>query len=497
MADSRLINRRLGALAGITLAGFVLIVGQLWNLQVLEGPRLAELSDRNRIRVRPVAAARGMLYDRSGLPLVEARPAFTVSVVPRDVEDRDAVLARLSILLRVPFGELQATLGEVAADSAWPVRIRRGLSFEEAIRVEERRPELPGVVVEVEPRRAYPSGRLAAHLLGYVREVGREQLRDGRYRPGDLAGQSGLERMLDEFLRGRDGSEHVEVDALGRSIRVVRREEPRPGGGVVTALDRRIQDVAERALGDRPGAVVVMDPRNGDLLAMVSSPAFDPARFAASLAREEWLRVVRDPGHPLLNRTFQSEYAPGSIFKLVVAAAALQEGLITPGDKLPCPPSLEIGRRTMRNWKDDDLGPIDLRWAITVSCNTFFYRLGLQVGIERISRYAEGFGFGSPTGIALAAEKGGLVPRRDLAREMIGRPWLPGDTANVSIGQGLVLVTLQVARFMAAIANGGIVWRPRLVLRIDADGEPLLFPPEMAGRIELSAAVLTVLRQSL
>jgi penicillin-binding protein 2 len=440
-----------------------------------------------------------MLYDRHGVPLVEARPSFVLSIVPRELTDRDAVLARLSILLKRPLAELQAALDGVTADSGWPVRIRRNLSFEDVARIEEWRLELPGVVMEIEPRRGYVSGRFAAHLLGYVREASRGQVREGRYRPGELVGQSGLEQLLDEFLRGRDGGEYVEVDTAGRLVRPIRREEPRAGANVVSTIDRRIQQAAEQALGDAPGAVVVMDVRNGDVRAMVSSPAFDLARFAGPLDREEWLRLVRDPAHPLLNRAFQSEYPPGSIFKLVVAAAALQEGVITPFDRLPCPPSVDIGNRTFRNWKDEDLGPIDLHRAVVTSCNTFFYRLGLRVGIERTARYAEAFGFSRMTGIALSGEKSGTIPRVERGRGPFGRPWRPGDTANASIGQGAVLVTpLQVARFMAALANGGALWRPRLVQRLDpAGGETLRFQPELAGRVNVSPAILGLLRQSL
>ena len=488
--------RRLRTLSVITVAAFLVLIGQLWYLQVLEGSRLGELADRNRTRVRPLAASRGIVSDRNGVPLVDVRPTFAVTVVPRELEDRQTVLARLSILLKIPYAELDRALDAAPPDSPWPVRVRRGLTFEEVIPLEERRAELPGVMVEVEPRRAYPAGRLAAHLLGYVREASPEQLREGSYRPGDLAGQSGIERMLDEFLRGRDGGEEVEVDAAGRPLRVLERRAPQPGADVTTTLDRRVQEAAERALGDAAGAVVVMDPRNGDLLAMASTPAFDPARFSEPITRDEWLRLVRDPQHPFLNRGLQA-YAPGSVFKLVVAAAALQEGLITPSDKLPCPASMQIGNRTLRNWKREDQGPIDLERAIATSCNTFFAHLGLRVGIDRIARYARAFGFGQPTGIILGDERAGLVPTP--TRGSVTRTWSPGDTANMAIGQGRVLVTpLQVARFMSALANGGILWRPRLIQHVgDARETVLSVLPEATGHVTLSPAVLAVLRRSL
>ena len=492
-------RRRLFGVTLVTVAGFLVVLGQLWYLQALEGYRLRDLSERNRIRVRPVAAPRGIMYDRNGLPLVDNRPAFTLSVIPRELEDREAVLARLSILLHIPVTELLDAVSQVPRDSFGPVRVRRGLTLEEVAKVEERRLELPGVVVEVEPQRVYPSSIFAAHLLGYVREVSDEQLRQGRYRRGDLVGQSGIERLLDDVLRGRDGGEQIEVDAMGRPVQVVRRQEPHPGAQVVTTLDRKIQTIAERALGDHAGAIVVLDPRNGDILAMVSRPAFALDQLTGTLDRETWLKLVQDPHHPLLNRAIQGQYAPGSVFKLVVAAAALQERVITPFDRLRCGPDFQLGQWVFKNWEDKDSGEIDLYHAIVRSCNTFFYQLGLKVGIESIARYAKAFGFGQPTTIPLPGEKFGFVPAPALRRER-GRSWHPGDTVTVSIGQGQLLATpLQIARYMGALANGGIFWAPRLIQRVESQNGELIdsAPPRVTGRVDLSPVVFAFLRQAL
>ena len=347
-ADRRDVGRqRVMVLAAAVLVAFLVIVGQLWYLQVLEGGRFLDASDKNRIRIRPVAAPRGILYDRHGVPLVDNRPAFTLSLIPRelprDEQDRDAVLGRVAALLQIPFQELSEAVARVPADSFLPVRVRRGLSLEDMARIEEWKLELPGVIVEVEPQRTYPSSRFAAHLLGYVREASDEQLRQGRYRRGDMVGQSGLERLLDEYLRGRDGGQRIEVDALGRPVRLIQHTEPNPGAQVVTTVDRRIQEAAEQAMEGRPGAVVVMDPRNGDVLAMVSTPAFDIDQFTGTIDRAAWQRIVQDPDHPLLNRVIQSQYAPGSIFKVVVAAAGLQEGTLTPGDRVHCDGEFRLG----------------------------------------------------------------------------------------------------------------------------------------------------------
>jgi penicillin-binding protein 2 len=484
----------------VAMAGFVGLVGQLWYLQALEGGRLQEMSEKNRIRIRPVAAPRGILFDRNGLPLVDNRPAFTLSLIPREIEDRDTVLARLSVLLRIPLPELQDALDRVPADSLRPQRIRRGLTMEDVTRIEERRLELPGVVVEVEPQRVYPTSTFAAHLLGYVREVSEEHLKDGRYRRGDMIGQSGLERLLDEYLRGRDGGEQIEVDALGRPVRIMRREEPDPGAQVITTVDRRIQEAAERAMSGRAGAVVVMDPRNGDVLALTSSPAFALDQFTGNLERDEWLRLVRDPLTPLMNRALQSQYAPGSVFKIVVAAAGLQEGSLVPMDRTYCNGRFHLGGWTFKDWKEGGHGHVDLRRALIQSCNIFFYQAGLKVGPEAVLRYARAFGLGAVPGTDLGGEKPGVVPMVRPARSRQGRGWHGGDTVNIAIGQGRLLVTpMQIARMMGAVANGGILWKPRLVQRVErADGTvAYASSSKMTGQVNLSPAVWAFLRHAL
>ena len=494
-------SRRVLALAVVATIGFAGLLGQLWYLQALEGVRLQEMSEKNRIRIRPVAAPRGILFDRNGLPLVDNRPAFTLSFIPREMEDRDSVLARLSVLLKVPLAELRESLDRVPPDSFRPVRVRRGLSLEEVTEVEERKLELPGVVVEVEPERVYPTSTFAAHLLGYVREVNEDQVKQGRYRRGDMIGQSGLERLLDEFLRGRDGGERIEVDALGRPVRMVRRVEPDPGAQVITSVDRRIQEVAERAMEGRAGAVVVMDPRNGDVLAMTSSPAFALDRLTGNLDREDWRRLVSDPMTPLMNRALQSQYAPGSVFKIIVAAAGLQEGSLTPMDGTYCNGQFHLGAWTFKDWKEGGHGHVDLRSALVHSCNIFFYQAGLKVGPEAIVRYARAFGLGGPTGTDLGAEKPGLIPAVDWKRHRDGPPaWQAGDTINISIGQGRTLVTpMQVARMMSAVANGGILWKPRLVQRIERADGTLAYSAssKMTGHVELSPVVWAFLKGAL
>ena len=403
---------RLRLLATALGIGFLVVGAQLANLQILSGERLAALSDRNRLRLRPIAAPRGILFDRTGLPLVDNRPAFTLVLVPRDAPDLPAVVERLARLLAVPESELRDRLARVSADSPWPVRLARGLTLDEVARIEEWRLDLPGVTVEVEPQRAYPGVRFAAHLLGYVREASDQDLGRTNARRGDLVGQTGLERLHDEHLRGRDGGEQVEVDAYGRLIRVLDRQEPLPGAYMWTTIDRRIQQAAEDALGARAGAIVVMDPRNGDVLAMASHPAYPVEQFSRPLDRETWLALVQDPARPLLNRAVQGIYPPGSLFKIIVAAAGLQAQVITPFDRLSCPRQWMFGGRPYHNWEDHDRGALTVHEALQFSCNTFFYQLGLKLGPEKIVQMAEAFGLGRVTDSGLTESGRGWSHRR-------------------------------------------------------------------------------------
>jgi penicillin-binding protein 2 len=496
-------QRRVAVMAAVVGVAFLVIMTQLWYLQVISGDYFREASDKNRIRIRPIAAQRGILYDRQHRPLVDNRPAFTLSLIPRELDEagdrRSAVLGRVSTLLRIPYRELTEAVSRTHGDATAPVRVRRGLTLEDVAKIEEWKLELPGVIVEVEPQRVYPTGRFAAHLLGYVREVSDEQLRQGLYRRGDMVGQTGLERLLDDYLRGQDGGESVEVDALGRHLGVLRRAEPTPGAEVVTTVDRRVQEAAEQAMAGHAGAVVVMDPRNGDVLAMVSTPAFDIDRFTGTIDRAEWQAVVKDPAHPLLNRTIQTQYAPGSVFKIIVAAAGLQEGTLTPMDRVHCTGAFHLGGVTFKDWKKEGHGSVDLLRAVNQSCNIYFYQYGLRIGGSAITRYAAMFGLGRPTGVAVGSEKSGLIPHPRSARGRKGPVWHAGDTVNMSIGQGALLVTpMQVARFMAAVANGGVLWRPRLVQRVER-GQDVVWSDrgEVTGYVQLSPMVWAFLRQSL
>ncbi|MBN1613531.1 MAG: penicillin-binding protein 2, partial [Deltaproteobacteria bacterium] len=362
--------------------------------------------------------------------------------------------------------------------------------------------ELPGITVEVVPVRKYFYGESLAQVIGYIGEISPEELEGDRsgYFAGDLVGKYGIEKYLDPYLRGINGAEQVEVNVVGKEIRVIGRIEPVAGYNVVLTIDSRLQQIAADALGDRAGAVAVMDPRDGSILALASSPSFDPNLFNGRISFDDWDRISKDPRHPMQNRTVTGLYPPGSTYKLVVAAAALQEGLINPESRILCRGTFDLGNRTFRCWQKKGHGMVHLHRAIVESCDVYFYSLGKRIGVDKLAWYARKFGFGAPTGIDLPRERSGLIPTKAWKLEKYKEPWQMGETISIAIGQGFNLVTpLQLVNAYAALANGGTLWRPRLVQQIETqDGRVLrAFEPEPKGRLPLSKENMELLRYGL
>ncbi|MDR7435053.1 MAG: penicillin-binding protein 2 [Armatimonadota bacterium] len=469
-------QRRLTILRMAILLLFLVLVGRLWQLQVLRGEEFLRLSEENRIRSYPVTAPRGLIYDRQGKPLLSNRPSFTVSVLPMEVQSSQE-FALLGRLLGMDPSEIA---GKVQAAIRYrpfePVRIARDVSLEVVTKIEERRLELPGILIQAEPVRHYLYGKLAAHVLGYLGEISEEELkvRKGQgYSMGDLIGKTGIERMYDRLLRGTNGRLQVEVDAMGRPLRVLGSTPPTPGNSLVLSLDVNLQRAAEEALGDRKGAIVAMDPKSGEILALVSHPAFDPNLFAVGISAQEWKRIMTDPGLPLLNRAVDMTYEPGSVFKIVTALAAVDAGVATERTTINCPGFLRLGKWVFKDWKAH--GRVNFIEGVAQSCNVMFWILGRQVGPERLAEYARRLGMGRPTGIDLPSEAKGLIPDPAWKEQEKGELWYPGETLNMAIGQGYVQVSpLQVARAISAIANGGFLPRPHLLRSVLApDGSVL------------------------
>jgi penicillin-binding protein 2 len=482
--------------------GCLVLLLRLWYLQILEGDHYFTLSTNNRLRVRVVEAPRGFILDRHGEVMVENRPTFDLYATPEDVKNPSELAATLADILKVPAGEIEARLAEGRGRAHQPLLLRKDLDEPMMVAVEERRLDLPGVNLRIRPIRAYPSTGMAANLLGYVSEVNQAQLQLEEYkdfRPGENLGQSGVERRFDAFIRGVDGGEQIEVDARGRALRLVSRDDPRSGSNVFLTVDRKIQEAAEMAMAGKKGTVVAMNPTTGEILAMVSRPSYDPNLFAQRISGEEWQRIATDASHPLQNRAFQAQYPPGSIFKLMVAIAGLESGALTPETRFNCPGQFYLGNVKFDDWKKGGHGSLDLRGAIVNSCNVYFYQAGLRTGIDEIVRVSRAFGLGEPPGLGLGDEAKGSLPNPHLK----GRgqpPWTAGNTVVSSIGQGLVVTSpMQLLAMVSAIANGGTIYRPWVVKRIVSLSGDVLeeYEPEAVRRVDVKPETLAFIRQAM
>jgi penicillin-binding protein 2 len=436
---------------------FLVLSLRLWQLQVLDGDRYNRLSEENRLRIIRTAAPRGIIYDRNGVALVENVPTFSASIIPENLTDIDT--GRLSSLLGLRRADLEEKLKRRDASPFVPIKLRQGLTYQEVARVEASRSAFPGLSVETEVGRHYAYGKIGAHVIGYLGKPTVNQLGDGGARsvPPDLPlGQWGVEALFDDTLRGSPGERVIEVDARGRELRVLQQRKPVRGEDVRLALE--------------------------------SFPSFDPNQFSAGLTPQQWRSLIEDRKHPMLNRAVQSQYPPGSTFKIVTAVAALEEGVISPDTKVFCTGGLAYGKWTFGCWRKGGHGMMDFHKAIVESCDVYFYEVGKRLGIERLYKYATAFGLGRETGLVLAKEKKGLVPTAEWKRDKRGLPWYLGDTFISSIGQGFVSATpIQMALMTAAVANGGTLYKPVLF-----GGEPV-----PTGKVTLRPETVTFIRGAL
>jgi penicillin-binding protein 2 len=363
--------------------------------------------------------------------------------------------------------------------------------------------ELPGVVVEVTPVRQYLNGEMTAQIIGFTGEISREELdHDGseHLTTGDIIGKFGIEKFLDSHVRGKNGAEQIEVNAAGKVVRSLGKIQSVPGGNVVLTIDSALQEVAWNAIGNRPGALAAMDPRNGAVLALVSSPSFDPNLFNSGISFGDWEKLANDRRHPMENRSISGQYPPGSTYKPVVAAAALEEGLITSETAFYCNGKFQMGDRTFRCWQEKGHGNVNLHRGIVESCDVYFYNLGKMLGVDKIAAYARAFGLGSPLGIDLTREKGGLIPTKQWKLDRLRESWQVGETISLSIGQGFNLVTpLQLVSVYATLANGGTLYRPRLVKQLESsDGLVVkVYGQEKMNTLPVSARNIQIINQAL
>jgi penicillin-binding protein 2 len=463
---------------GALLLLFLVMVYRFFQVQILDRDKFVERSDQNRIRQMIVPPPRGHVFDAKERLIVDNRAHFSVSIVPYEVRKAGNIIPEFFAKnLKKNQSDLEKKI-ERAGHGFKPVKLISQINFSELAIIEEQKLDLPGVVIGTEPRRFYPDGVGAAHLLGNIGEVTERQLEnldEERYQSGDIIGKDGLELFYEEELRGEKGIQYRLVDALGREIQSlnldVQDQAPVPGNDLFLSLDLDYQKIAEDMLGDRQGSVVFIDTRNGEVLVQVSKPDYDPNFFSREFTVDEWAELRDHPGKSLINRPIAGTYPAGSTFKPVAVLAGLNENIVTPEYRRPCSGAFVLGRSVFHCFRGTVHGVLDMRQAIERSCNVYFYRLGLEIGFDAWTKYATMLGFGKPTGIDLPQEKGGIAPTDSIMEAMYGKNWTKGHMVNMVIGQGAVLVTpLQMARFSMMIGNAGTYYTPHLV-RAVRDGQ--------------------------
>ncbi len=500
---SEIFHHRLRWAGYLVLIAFGVMVLRLWSLQIVRGPEYRMKSEKNRIHLRDILPFRGMIFDRNGHLLVDNRPSYNLYVIPEEVQDPDSLVRSLEALIGCDPDSVRSRLtGAAGGRPFMPVLIRKDLSRESLALVETNLFNLPGVMIQVKPQRHYIFGETAAHVIGYLGEISESQLKTQGYpecRPGDLIGKSGVEAEWESYLHGSRGGEQVEVDAVGRRLKVISRKTPVPGMNVCLTIDKDLQALAEEGLEGGSGAVVAMDPRNGEILAMASAPAFDPNRFIGGIDTRTWRDMVSGGGYPLQNRAIAGQYPPGSVFKIAVALAGLEEGLVDPDEEVFCSGRYRLGSRSFRCWKRGGHGNVDFRRALKESCDVYFYKLGRRLGVDSISRYGRMLGLGRPTGVKLQGERAGLMPTSQWKLGRFGVPWQPGETVSLSIGQSFVLVTpIQMAAMVSAVFNGGILYQPKVVRWVGKEDDTVYsLKPSVRGRIQASPEHLDLIREAL
>ena len=467
---------RLKAAGALCATAYAIVVVGYWYHQVVRAEHYRQLAENNRLREREIQAPRGLVEDRRGRLLVENVPSYSLLIDRNQLRDRGASLAFAASVLGRPRADLEVRLASAGGSRFEPAVLMEDLDLEQVARFEAAAWEHPEFSVEVTQRRLYRHGAQTAHVLGYLGQVTQADLERaaGALRSGDLVGRNGLEEQYDQRLRGRDGSQVVVVDSRGRRIEQVRRVGALPGQRLRLSLDLELQQVAAEELADRAGVVVALDPRSGAVRALLSSPSFDPNRFARGLDSREWQELVEAPHDPLQNRAIYNAYSPGSVFKIVVAMAALERGVATPDTSVWCAGQKRYWERPRRCWKRVGHGRVDLHEALQFSCDIYFYEIGQALGVDAIAEWARRFGLGQTSGIDLSGERAGLVPSSEWSQRARRSPWYPGETISVSIGQGPLLVTpLQVAVMMAAVANGGYLVTPHLIEHTEPELRPI------------------------
>ena len=475
--DNRLPQTRLAVISYAIVGLMALLLLGFWKLQIIDSDRYSQMAERNRVRSIPIIAPRGSMLDREGRVLVDNYPSFSVLLLRDTPEQVEKLLPQIADGMGMTLDELKQEIeGSRAMPKFQPIVIKPEASPSDIAFIESHRVDIPVLEMLMVHRRRYPHGDMLANAVGYVGEVSAEQVEasDTGLKPGDIVGKTGLERQYNDTLMGTDGLRRVIVNSIGKEVGRLEQKDAIPGKPIQLTIDYDLQQVADTDMANKEGAVIAMDARTGEVLAMVSRPTFNPNDFAVRIPSAEWARLNTDPETPLLNRAIQAQLAPGSVFKIVMATAMLESKAIPASYTAYCPGYANFYGRTFHC--DHAHGIVDLHKGIVASCDVFFYNVGKLLGIDRIDKYATGLGLGRRTGIDLPGEEPGLVPSEDWVERVFHHKWYPGSTISVSIGQGAVMVTpIQLARMIAAVASGGTLIQPHL-LKNQTDLQPGYFP---------------------
>ena len=490
-------NRRVAMLAGGKFVLLSALVGRLYYLQVLQSDRYATLSDENRINIRLLPPPRGRILDRLGEALATNRLNYRIVLVSEQTPSIEMTLDALAALIPLSERDYQRVLREAERKRDFvPITVRENLSWAEVSSIEVHAPDLPGVMIDVGQTRYYPLGATAANITGYVAAVSEDELTGDPLLelPDSRIGKNGVEKIYDLALRGKAGNSHVEVNAYGRIIRELDRNEGQPGDDLMLTLDVGLQRYVAARLSNESAAAVVLDVNSGGVLALASSPSYDPNAFTKGISSAAWNELLQNPHKPLISKAIAGQYPPGSTFKMMVALAALESGIATPGHRVTCIGKTTLGDRDFHCWKRGGHGTLKMVEAIEQSCDVYFYDVALRCGVNRIAEMARRFGLGAATGVDLYGERPGLIPDRDWKLATYYVPWQKGETLVAGIGQGYVLATpLQLAVMVARLANGGFAVTPHLLRRADsADAGDNTGPPafDSLGISEASLALV-------
>ncbi|MBW2654512.1 MAG: penicillin-binding protein 2 [Deltaproteobacteria bacterium] len=502
--DREWIKKRLIGASVCVLFVFAILFFRLIYLQIIKGEEYRRLSEKNAVRLKTIKPSRGLMFDRNKRLIVDNRPSFNLKIVREDAGDVEKTVEKVAKLIQVPFRELMDSIARAGKGAFYKsVILKNDISREQLAIVEAHKFDLPGIHIDIEPTRHYMYKKTAAHLLGYIGQINRKELKTGKYpnlKSGDLIGRYGIEKSFEKYLQGKRGGRQIEVDANGRMIKILRTIDPVSGLDLNLTLDFDLQETAQKLLENKDGTVVAIDPDNGDVLVMASSPSFDQNDFIGGISIKKWKELMTDPGKPMINKAIQAEYPPASTYKIITSFAALEEKHIDINTTAYCPGFFKYGNRVYRCWKKHGHGELSIIDALAQSCDVFYYQAGEKVGVDALAQYAMGSGLGKKTGIMLENEKTGLIPTSVWKKKRYNESWQGGETLSIAIGQGYNLVTpLQMAVLLAAVGNGGTLYRPRIVKTIeDSHGKIVKkIEPEITGGLPASKETLNIVKNGL